>query len=146
MSSSSSSSADEVWSSLLTLATHNLEDYRRQVSEAVGLPFSRVRVIRRLAARPLTMGGVADASGMDAPAASVAVNDLEQRGLVVRATDPSNRRVKMVELTAAGRELHARVENVAPKAPPEFAVLEPSDLEALAGILARVGERPISLS
>ena len=37
---------------------------------------------------------------MDAPAATVAVNDLEARGLVIREIDPSNRRSKLVSLTA----------------------------------------------
>ncbi|RFA10919.1 hypothetical protein B7R54_18175 [Subtercola boreus] len=129
---------DEVWASMLDIVTHNLEDWRSVVSEAVGLPFSRVRVIRRLSAAPLTMGGLADAAGMDAPAASVAVNDLERRGLVVRATDPSNRRVRMVALTAEGREMLDRVHAVRPVAPPEFTVLGSAELEVLAGILSRV--------
>lgn len=130
--------ADEVWGSMLSIVTHNLEDYRRLVSEATGLPFSRVRVIRRLSDAPLTMGGLADAAGMDAPAASVAVNDLERRGLVVRETDPANRRVRMVALTADGRLMLDRVRAVRPVAPPEFGVLGPADLDLLAGILTRI--------
>jgi DNA-binding MarR family transcriptional regulator len=132
--------ADEVWATMLTIVTHNLEDWRRVVSEQVGLPFSRVRVIRRLVAQPLTMGRLAEASGMDAPAASVAVNDLERRGLVQRAIDPSNRRQRMVALTEEGRQMVARVNQVRPVAPPEFSALDEADLEALAGILSRVAD------
>ena len=47
---------------------------------------------------------VAQAATMDAPAATVAVNDLEDRGLVVRTPDPTNRRCKLVSLTDAGRD------------------------------------------
>ena len=50
---------------------------------------------------------MAQAATIDAPAATVAVNDLEDRGLVVRETDPTNRRCKMVSLTDAGRDMVA---------------------------------------
>ena len=46
-------------------------------------------------AAPMTVKEVAEAATMDAPAATVAVNDLEERGLVVRETDPTNRRSKL---------------------------------------------------
>ncbi|RFA12206.1 hypothetical protein B7R22_17420 [Subtercola boreus] len=132
--------ADQVWASMLAVVTHNLEGYRRLVSDEVGLSFSRVRVIRRLSAAPLTMGGLAEAAGMDAPAASVAVNELERRGLVARATDPANRRVRMVALTTEGRLMLERVHAVRPVAPPEFEVLGAGELEQLAGILSRLEE------
>ena len=52
-----------------------------------------------------------EAATIDAPAATVAVNDLEDRGLVVRETDPTNRRCKVVSLTDAGRDMrHARAD------------------------------------
>ena len=58
----------------------------------------------------MTVKEVAAAATIDAPAATVAVNDLEDRGLVVRETDPTNRRCKLVSLTDAGRELVATIE------------------------------------
>ena len=58
----------------------------------------------------MTVKEVAAAATIDAPAATVAVNDLEARGLVVRETDPNNRRSKLVSLTDAGRDLVAEVE------------------------------------
>jgi DNA-binding MarR family transcriptional regulator len=42
---------------------------------------------------------LAHAAAMDAPATTVTVNDLEDRGLAVRETDPTNRRCKVVSLT-----------------------------------------------
>ena len=51
---------------------------------------------------------VAQAATIDAPAATVAVNDLEERGLVVREIDPTNRRCKVVSLTDAGRAWSTR--------------------------------------
>ena len=72
---------------------------------AAGLPFSRIRILLRLARNPMTVKEVALAATIDAPAATVAVNDLEDRGLVVREVDPNNRRSKLVSLTDAGRAL-----------------------------------------
>lgn len=137
--------ADIVWAQLMRIATANLSDWRRQTSEQTGLPFSRVRVLRRLAGGSLTMKGVADAAGIDAPAASVAVNDLENRGLVARTIDPDNRRVKEVALTDAGRDAVRRVESVRHDAPAEFRTLGADDLEALSGILSRIGAETTTL-
>ncbi|GGF36099.1 MarR family winged helix-turn-helix transcriptional regulator [Subtercola lobariae] len=130
--------ADDVWAAYMALATHNLTAWRRAVADELDLPFGRARVLRRLVERPMGMKELADATLIDAPAATVAVNDLERRGLVERLVDPENRRSKTVSLTPAGREACARVELVRPAAPAEFAALDPDDLEALAGILERV--------
>jgi DNA-binding MarR family transcriptional regulator len=130
--------ADEVWAAYMALATHNLNTWRRALAEELGMPFGRVRVLRRLAERSMGMKELAEAALVDAPAATVAVNDLERRGLVERLVDPENRRSKTVSLTPAGREACARVERIRPPAPAEFAALDAADLEALAGILARV--------
>ena len=77
----------------------NRDAWKRDVIETSGLPFSRIRVLRRLAKRPMTAKEIAEAATMDAPATSVAVNDLEDRGLVVRETNPNNRRCKVISLT-----------------------------------------------
>ncbi|TIH41021.1 MarR family transcriptional regulator [Subtercola vilae] len=121
----------------MALATQHLGEWRRQAAEEVGLPFSRVRVLRRLADGPLTLKALADVASMDAPAATVAVNDLEAHGLVARVVDPANRRAKIVDLTPSGRAALGRVDRLRPPAPPEIAALGDDDLEALAGILSR---------
>lgn len=130
--------ADEVWAAVMNLATHNLRDWRRAVADELDLPFGRVRVLRRLGERPMGLKELADASGIDAPAATVAVNELERRGFVERLVDPTNRRSKTASLTPAGRDALDRVARIRPAAPPEFATLAQADLEALAGILDRV--------
>ena len=99
--------ADEVWRTMASLVIDNRDSWKRAVVERSGLPFSRIRVLRRLARGPMSVKQVAAAATMDAPAATVAVNDLEDRGLVVRTPDPTNRRCKMVSLTDAGREMVA---------------------------------------
>ena len=75
---------------------------------------------------------------MDAPATSVAVNDLEDRGLVVRETNPNNRRCKVISLTDEGRRTVASIERVEDPAPLPFAVLSDEELRTLETILAKL--------
>src|SRR4051794_41965588 len=86
--------ADEVWRTMASLVHDNRDRWKRAVIEQTGLPFSRIRILTRLSRQPMSVKQVAQAATIDAPAATVAVNDLEDRGLVVRETDPTNRRGK----------------------------------------------------
>ena len=120
------------------LVLENKDAWRRSVVELTGLPFSRIRILKRLEPHPMTMKQVAEAATVDAPAATVAVNDLEARGLVVREVDPANRRSKMVSLTAAGREVLRVVNEFSDPAPASLAGLDGEDLRALHAILSRL--------
>jgi DNA-binding MarR family transcriptional regulator len=130
--------ADQVWRQLSTLVADNMDAWRRAVVERTRLPFSRIRIMRRLAVRPMTVKQIAAAAAMDAPAATVAVNDLEQRGLVLRRVNPENRRCKLVSLTDAGREVVALVEAVEDPAPAVLAALSAKELRALRGLMERL--------
>ena len=72
--------ADRVWRTMAAVVFDNRDVWRRGVVETSGLPFSRVRVLRRLAKRSMTAKQIAEAATMDAPATTVALNDLEGRG------------------------------------------------------------------
>ncbi len=128
--------ADEVWRAMAAVVFDNREAWKRDVIETTGLPFSRVRVLRRLAKRPMTAKEIAEAATMDAPATSVAVNDLEDRGLVVREAHPTNRRCKVISLTEDGRRVVASIEGVEDPAPAPLAALSSEELRTLAKILA----------
>lgn len=130
--------ADDVWASLTSLVMDSRGDWRRDVMNETGLPFSRIRVLRRLAGGPLTMKDLAVANMTDAPAATVAVNHLERHGLVERRIDPENRRVKIVTLTEAGQATLARVAAVRYAAPDGVRALDPDDLHALHKLLRRI--------
>jgi len=130
--------ADDVWRAMASVVFDNRDRWRRDVVETSGLPFSRIRVLRRLARRPMTATQIAEAATMDAPATSVAVNDLEGRGLVVRETNPNNRRCKVVSLTDEGRRTVASIEGVDDPAPGPFAALSRDELVALQAILAKL--------
>jgi DNA-binding MarR family transcriptional regulator len=130
--------ADDVWRTMAAVVFDNRDAWKREVIETSGLPFSRIRVLRRLVKRPMTATQIAEAATMDAPATSVAVNDLEDRGLVVREADPSNRRCKVISLTDEGRRVVASIEGVDDPAPAPFAVLSAEELRALDAILAKL--------
>lgn len=130
--------ADRVWRTMSSLVLDNKDAWRRSVVELTGLPFSRIRILKRLDRSPLTMKQVAEAATIDAPAATVAINDLESRGLVVREIDPENRRSKRVSLTAAGRDVLRSVNELADPPPASLAGLDAEDLRSLHAILSRL--------
>ena len=130
--------ADQVWRSMSTLVLDNKDRWRRAAVDRTGLPFSRIRILRRLASQPMTVKQVGEAATIDAPAATVAVNDLEERGLVVRQPHPENRRCKLESLPAAGREVIAVLDATDDPAPEILAALDDEDLATLQTILARV--------
>ena len=135
-----SKAADRVWNALVAAVMDTRGDWRRRVTEATGLSFSRVRALKRLNEKPLALNELAEAMTVDAPAATVAVNALVKRGLVVRTPHPTNGRVKLVSITPAGRAMVTRVKAVVERAPPAFADLSARELTALEQALRRLGK------
>ncbi|QIV83001.1 MarR family winged helix-turn-helix transcriptional regulator [Mycolicibacterium frederiksbergense] len=131
--------ADEVWRLMSSTVINNQDTWKRAVVDRTGLPFSRIRILSRLAREPLSVKQIAAAATIDAPAATVAVNDLEERGLVVRQIDPGNRRSKTVSLTPAGRELLAVIDTVENPAPAPLRRLDAAELAALQALLEKLG-------
>ena len=133
--------ADEVWRAMAAFVMDNRDSWRRAVVEQAGLPFSRIRILKRLDRQPMSVKQVAHAATIDAPAATVAVNDLEERGLVVRETDPTNRRCKVVSLTDAGRDMVGKIDAIHDPAPDVLAALDASDLATLQALLDKLGRK-----
>jgi len=128
---------EHVWRLLVDLVMDSRDGWRKQVTEITGLPFSRVRALKRLVDGPRTLRELAAAMDTDAPAATVAVNDLEERGLVVRETDPDDRRVKRVVLTTEGRRVYALLRKVKDTPPAALAAINSKDAATLRKILTR---------
>ncbi|MGD0679022.1 MAG: MarR family transcriptional regulator [Polyangiaceae bacterium] len=132
---------DRVWQAMVTLVMDSRGDWRKRVSEATGLPFTQMRALKRLSSGPLTLSELASALDADAPAATVAVNGLEERGLVERKTRRDDRRVKTVSLTAEGKRVLRQAKTLVDRAPATFRSLSDSDVAVLRQILARVGAK-----
>ncbi|QLY33336.1 MarR family winged helix-turn-helix transcriptional regulator [Nocardia huaxiensis] len=129
---------DEVWRLLTHVVIDSRDPWRRAVTERTGMPFSRIRVLKRLRPGPITLKELAHAAGMDAPAATVAVNDLEERGLVVREIDPANRRQKLVSITEAGERVVADALDTPEPAPAPITELSDAELRALRDLLRKL--------
>ncbi len=114
---------------------------RREVSEALGMSFGRARALRLLARRPMSMGELAAALGIDPANATVVVDDLESLTLARRGPHPTDRRAKVVEATRKGKELARRADAILGTPPPALSALSTDDLEALRRILTSVTAR-----
>lgn len=95
-------------------------------------------VMRRGAMRP---GALADKLGIAPRSATEVVDALEQRGLVTRSADPSDRRATLVEATDAGRDLMLRIRKVRMAETDQiFARLNATDRAELARILGLLAD------
>jgi DNA-binding MarR family transcriptional regulator len=139
MSDAADRTAHEVWALMSDLVLDNQR--RREVSDAVGLSFGRTRAVRHVARRPMSMGELAAALGIDPPNASVLVTELESLGLMRRRPHPTDGRAKLVELTRKGKAMARRADAILATPPPAFGELPPEDLETLRRILVRVSDR-----
>ena len=126
----------EVWLLINDLVLDN--ERRREVSEALGMSFGRSRALRRLARRPMTMGELAAALGIDPPNATVLVDELEALGFARRTPHPSDRRAKVTEATRKGKAMARRADAILSTPPPALSALGEDDLEELRRILESV--------
>ena len=131
--------AREVWLLMSDLVLDHTR--RREVSEALGMTFGRVRAIRTLARGSLSMGELAAALGIDRPNATVLVDDLESQGIVRRRAHPTDRRAKLVEPTRRGKALARRADEILATPPGALGALGAAELETLRRILERVRAR-----
>jgi DNA-binding MarR family transcriptional regulator len=114
------------------------DDGRREVSEALGMSFVRVKALRRIAAGPLAMRDLVTALGTDPPYTTLVVDDLERRGLVTRAPDPHDRRVKIVSVTPEGRRVGRKADAILARVPESFHRLSEAELATLHTLLSNL--------
>jgi DNA-binding MarR family transcriptional regulator len=130
--------AERVWAAMRNLvASHPRKELIRDALD-LGRGSGRVKSLMWLSEGPLSLSGLAEAIGVDAPYATLIVDSLEERGLVERQPDPEDRRRKLVSLTPVGTEAVIRVIQIDRQAPPGFAALSAEDLDSLHEMLRRV--------
>lgn len=127
--------AERVWRRLRALVLEQNER-RKETADALGMSFFRAKALRRIAARPSRMSELATVLGSDRPYLTLVVDDLVKRGLVERNPDPSDRRGKIVTVTAAGAAAAARADAILSTPPPALAALAADDLATLDRITA----------
>jgi DNA-binding MarR family transcriptional regulator len=126
----------QIWAILGELVLDN--ERRREVSEAVGLSFGKVRAIRRIARRPRSMSDLAASLGIDPPNATTVVDELERLGLAQRQPHPTDRRAKIVTATRKGILIARRADEILSSPPPGLTALSSRDLDALERIVLRI--------
>jgi len=127
--------AARAWGRLRALVLERNER-RKEVVDAIGMSFFRVKALRRIAAKPSGMSELATQLGSDRPYLSLVVDDLEKRGLVERHQHPTDRRCKIVSATEEGHATAARANAILGTPPPALLELPPEDLAALDRITA----------
>lgn len=132
--------AVEAWHRMREL-THRPEVLAgaQAVLEDAGITFTLAKALARLSAdHPTSMREMAGALGCDASYVTAVVDGLEEHGLARRTAHPTDRRVKVVEVTADGAALAARFQAALDEPPATVRALEGSDVEALLRILRKL--------
>jgi DNA-binding MarR family transcriptional regulator len=109
-----------------------------------GISFSQLKCLGLLANADtsVSLGALSEELGLSLAAVSRGVDGLVQRGQVKRQEDPSDRRSKLVTLTARGRATYERVLAVRIAGLERFVDgLEPDEREQLGAALAPIVER-----
>jgi DNA-binding MarR family transcriptional regulator len=113
-------------------------DRKIAASQALGLSWTRVLALRRLATQPQTLRALADGLAADPPYVTLMVDDLEKRGLVRRMPHPKDRRAKLVQLTTTGRTAAARADAILDEPPTVLQDVPADDLAAILRVLERL--------
>ncbi|MEU8545610.1 MarR family winged helix-turn-helix transcriptional regulator [Streptomyces roseoverticillatus] len=129
--------AERTWGQLREIVLGGNER-RKEVVDALGMSFFRIKALRRIARGPLTLRELAEQLLTDRPYATLVVDDLAGRGLVERTANPADRRSKIVSATPAGKELAARAERILGTPPPALLALPAEDLAELERITSRL--------
>lgn len=135
--------AARIWAAMRGLTDRYAPQDALRGALNLGRGSGRVKALLWLAEGPLSLSGIAEAVGVDAPYATLIVDTLEDRGLVERRPDPADRRRKLVSLTPEGREAVARVARIQRQPPPGFGNLSAAELDTLEELLRRLtGDSP----
>ncbi|GAA4550765.1 MarR family winged helix-turn-helix transcriptional regulator [Amycolatopsis samaneae] len=132
-----SESAGRSWQRMRSLVLES-HDRRPRVVAELGMSFIRIKALRRVARGPLTMTELTEQLSTDKPYTTLVVDDLEERGLVERSVSPTDRRRKIVTITAAGLDVFATAERILNEPPAELLALEPGELAELDRILGKL--------
>lgn len=134
--------AGRVWAAMRALVEGQPTKQRLRDALDLGRGSGRVKSLMWLTEGPLSLSGLAEAIGVDAPYATLIVDSLEERGLVERQPDPADRRRKLVSLTPVGRDAVGRVLRIQLEPPPGFGSLSAAELDTLEKLLWRIMAGP----
>jgi DNA-binding MarR family transcriptional regulator len=130
--------ATEAWKPLARFFFETAK-HRQRVFADRGLTPNDARALFALdRTRGRSMRDLADEWMCDASNATWIVDRLEERGLAERRTIPTDRRVKLVVLTATGDRTRREMVRTLYEPPPELLELDREELEALRDAVTRL--------
>ena len=114
---------------------------------AVGLSPGALKTLFKLQpGEGIPMRDLADQWGFDASYVTSLADALEERGLVERRPHPTDRRVKMLVLTAKGVEARERAQQLLNEPPPSFAALTVAERRQLRDLVRKVADADPALA
>jgi DNA-binding MarR family transcriptional regulator len=122
------------------LAHHpDLLDRVHALGGAAGLTPAITKALAHLSPdRPTPMRDLASALRCDNSYVTTVVDALERCDLARRLPHPTDRRIKVIELTESGALLAQRVQAVVDEPPPGFAALDPDEASELLRLIEKV--------
>jgi len=130
--------ARRAWALLVSAAQHHLETGSREL-ERLGLSKVMAASLNAIATIPVgPTNQLATRFGINPAWVTDIVDKLEARGDVVRSVAPDDRRVKLLELTEAGRATSHVVDAILAAPPPGLVDSPLEDLQALLRIAERI--------
>jgi DNA-binding MarR family transcriptional regulator len=101
---------DELTRDMYALASYLMRSANVGIFETIGeldVSFTQLKALSVLESdgEERSVKGLAEALGVSLPAMSRAVDGLVKKGLATRVEDPTDRRVRLVRITADGRDL-----------------------------------------
>jgi DNA-binding MarR family transcriptional regulator len=124
----------DVFRLIVQLSRQMTSEFEEQLAE-LDLTAPQAQLLRQLD-EPLPMVGAAERLHCDPSNITGIVDRLERRGLVKRNATPGDRRVKELELTAEGRRLKIKVDEIL-GGMTALEALNETDRNALAALLSR---------
>ena len=125
--------ASQVWGLLLQVLIGNNRQRYQQVAARTGLSMPQSHALMELNpdGRPASMRALAACLHSDPSNITGLVDRLEAKGMVERRADPSDRRVKALVLTDAGRRARAQLRRIMEEPPAALARLDPQQLRVM---------------
>jgi MarR family transcriptional regulator, organic hydroperoxide resistance regulator len=131
--------AREIWELLLELSRTQFREHLDATIAAFGLSLPQARALQMLEpGNPVPMRNLAASLRCDASNITGIVDRLEARGLVERRSDPGDRRVKALAVTAKGTAIRAKLVERLYQAPPAISGLSPGEQRTLLELLQRL--------
>jgi len=137
-------SAVDAWREMRAL-THHPDVLRRThvLAEEIGLTPAITKALVHLSPEhPTPMRELAGALRCDNSYVTAVVDSLEERGMARRQPHPTDRRIKVIELTEEGASLASRVRATLDEPPAAFAALSEKEATALLALLRKLSVDP----